>query len=62
MIDMSPNFDFMESFSTLCLVKSEKTAEKARYLALFQFQDTIQHYNRPPKLGQISCLCEISDI
>ena len=61
-MDMSPNFDFMENFSKLCLVKSEKTAKNARYLALFQFQDTTPHYNRPPKVGQISCLCEISGI
>ena len=61
-MDMSPNFDFMESFSQLCLVKWEKTAKKARFLALFWFQDNIQHYNRPPKQGQISYLCEISGI
>ena len=32
---ISPSFDFMESFSQLCLVKLEKNAKKARYLALF---------------------------
>ena len=55
---ISPSFDFMESFCQLCLVKSEKMAKKARYLALFWLKKTKQRQNKAfykPLKGQKSC-------